>query len=61
MERDNNMKIVRFDKKGHAQFIYFNWRKFKFETSCWAMNIETLFGKLKDKKHLIIGIWDNND
>ena len=55
------MKIVRFDKKGHAQFIYFNWRKFKFETSCWAMNIETLLGKSKDKKHLIIGIWNNDD
>ena len=28
------MKIVRFDTKGNCQFIYFNWRKFRFETSC---------------------------
>lgn len=52
------MKIVRFDSKGHCQFIYFNWRKFKFETSCWAHSIDMLLGKAKDKKHLIIGLWN---
>lgn len=55
------MKIVRFDKKGHAQFIYFNWRKFRFETTCWADNLKILLGRTSDKKHLIIGIWDNDD
>jgi hypothetical protein len=50
------MKIIRFDSKGHCQFIYFNWRKFKFETTCWAHTIGILWGKTKHKKHLFIGI-----
>lgn len=50
------MKIVRFDEKGNCKFVYFNWRKFKFETSCWANSISGLFGKNNNKKHLIIGL-----
>lgn len=52
------MKIVRFDEKGNCQFVYFNWRRFKFETTCWANNLQGLLGKTKDKKHLIIGLWN---
>lgn len=53
------MKIVRFDEKGNCQFIWFNWRKFKFETTCWANSLPGLLGKTKDKKHLIIGLWNH--
>lgn len=51
------MKIIRFNNKGNCQFVYFNWRKFKFETSCWASSIDKLFGKNKDKKYIIIGLY----
>ena len=51
------MKIVRFDKKGNCQYVYFNWRKFKFETTCWANSLANLLGVLKDKKHTILGLW----
>ena len=51
------MKIVRFDKNGNCQFVYFNWRRFRFETSCWANSLSELFGK--NKKHLIIGLWNH--
>jgi len=50
------MKIVRFDEKGNCQFVYFNWHKFKFETTCWANSISGLFGRNNDKKHVIIGL-----
>ena len=53
------MKIVRFDSKGNCQFVYFNWRKFKFETSCWANSLQGLLGKTSEKKHLIIGMWNH--
>ena len=53
------MKIVRFDSKGNCQFIWFNWRKFKFETTCWAKNLPDLLGATKEKKHLIIGLWNH--
>lgn len=53
------MKIVRFDEKGNCQFVYFNWRRFKFETSCWANSLSELLGKTKIKKHLIIGLWNH--
>jgi len=52
------MKIVRFDTKGNCQFIYFNWRKFKFETTCWVNSLDKLLGATKEKKHLIIGLWN---
>ena len=51
-------KIVRFDNKGNCQFIYFNWRKFKFETTCWANGINNLFGINKEKEYIIIGIYN---
>lgn len=53
------MKIVRFDEKGNCQFVYFNWRRFRFETSCWANNLSGLLGKTKNKKSLIIGLWNH--
>lgn len=53
------MKIVRFDEKGNCQFIHFNWRKFKFETTCWANSLSGLLGSTKEKKHLIIGLWNH--
>jgi hypothetical protein len=52
------MKIVRFDIKGHCQFIYFDWHDFKIKTSCWAENLAALFGNTRSKKHIIIGIWN---
>lgn len=52
------MKIVRFDKDGNCQFVYFNWRKFRFETTCWAHTIDALFGITKDKKHTFLGLWN---
>lgn len=52
------MKIVRFNSQGNCQFIYFDWSEFKFKTTCWADNLHTLFGKTKEKKHLIIGLWN---
>jgi len=55
----SDMKIVRFDSKGNCQFVYFNWRKFKFETSCWANSLQGLLGKTSGKKHLIIGLWNH--
>ncbi len=53
------MKIVRFDEKGYCQFVYFNWRRLKFETSCWAKSLSGLLDKTKGKKHLIIGLWNH--
>lgn len=53
------MKIVRFDCNGNCQFIFFNWRKFKFETSCWAESLDKLLGCIKHKRHLIVGLWNN--
>lgn len=53
------MKIVRFDEKGNCQFVYFNWRRFRFETSCWANSLSGLLGKTKNKKCLIIGLWNH--
>lgn len=52
------MKIVRFDSKGHCQFIYFDWHDFKFKTTCWAENLDLLFGATREKKHFIIGFWN---
>lgn len=52
------MKLVRFDSRGNCQFIYFDWREFKFKTTCWAENLSKLLGQTKEKKHLIIGIWN---
>ena len=49
------MNIVRFDRKGNCQLIYFNWRKFRFETSCWANNLPALLGKTAHRRHWIIG------
>lgn len=49
------MKIVRFDKRGNCQFVYFDWREFKFKTTCWARNLDDLFGRNKDRKHIFIG------
>ena len=52
------MKIIEIDKiDNSARFIYWNWRKFKFEYTCWANNIKELFGKTKGKKHLCIMIY----
>ena len=50
------MKIVRFDKSGNCQFVYFDWREFKFKTTCWAENLDMLFGRNRDKKHIFIGL-----
>ena len=52
------MKIVRFDTKGHSQFIYFDWHDFKFKTTCWAESLDLLFGATREKKHFIIGFWN---
>lgn len=52
------MNIVRFDNEGNCQFVYFNWRKFKFETTCWAKGLDKLLGASRFKKHLIIGLWN---
>ena len=52
------MKIVRFDEEGNCQFIHFNWKRLRFETTCWANSIDVLFGSTKNKKHLIIGLWN---
>ena len=52
------MKIVRFNSQGNCQFIYFDWSKFKFKTTCWANCLQALLGKTKEKKHLIIGLWN---
>ena len=52
------MKIVRFNTKGNCQFIYFDWRKFRFDSTCWAESLNGLFGATKDKKHIIIGLWN---
>lgn len=52
------MRIVRFDKNGNCQFIYFNWRKFRFETTCWANSLKNLLGRTSGKKHFIIGLWN---
>lgn len=51
------MKIIRFNEKGHCQFIWFNWRKFRFETTCWCEDIGKLFGNTKDKSHKFIGLY----
>ena len=50
------MKIIRIDKDGCCQFVYFDWREFKFKSTCWARNIDSLFGTNKDKKHFFIGL-----
>ena len=52
------MKIVRFDEQGCCQFIYFDWREFKFKTSCWARNFGSLLGKTKNKNHFFIGLFN---
>ena len=52
------MKIVRFNSDGACQFIYFDWREFKFKTTCWAKSLDGLLGATKDKKHIIIGLWN---
>lgn len=52
------MKIIRFNKHGNCQFIYFDWKEFKFKTTCWARNIDILFGKKKNKKHIFIGLYN---
>ena len=49
------MKIIRFDTDGNCQFIYFDWREFKFKTTCWSHNIGGLLGDRKYKKHIFIG------
>ena len=50
------MKVIRFDKDGNCQFIYFDWREFKFKTTCWARGLDALFGKNCAKKHFFIGL-----
>jgi hypothetical protein len=50
------MRIVRFDKSGNCQFVYFDWREFKLKTTCWARNLDGLFGGNKDGKHVFIGL-----
>lgn len=52
------MKIIRFNKNGNCQFIWFNWRKFRFETTCWAENIGKLLGLSNTKKHRFIGLYE---
>ena len=52
------MEIVRFSNGGICQFVYFNWRKFRFETSCWARSIDLLFGLTKTRKHKFIGLYE---
>ena len=52
------LKIVKFDKKGHCCFVYWNWKRFRFETTCWAHTIGDLFGSESERKHLIIGIYE---
>ena len=52
------MKIVRFNSKGNCQFVYFNWRKLRFETTCWAKGLDALFGMTKGSKHVIVGLWN---
>ena len=43
------MRIIRFNENGNCQFFYFNWRKFKFETSCWAQHLGKLLGSTRIK------------
>lgn len=50
------MKIIRFDKRGNCQFIYFDWKEFKFKTTCWAKSIDILFGRKNGEKHIFIGL-----
>lgn len=42
MLKSKTMRIVRFNTKGNCQFIYFKWRKFRFETSCWTESLDKL-------------------
>lgn len=51
------MKIIRFNEKGYCQFIWFNWRKFRFERTCWGESIGKLLGNTKDKPHKFIGVY----
>lgn len=49
------MKILEIDKRnGAACFLHWNWKKFRFERTCWAKDIPTLFGRNRDKNHLCI-------
>ena len=50
------MKIIRINRSGNCQFVYFDWREFKFKTTCWAKNLDSLFGKNNNRKHIFIGI-----
>lgn len=52
------MKIVRFNGKGNCQFVYFNWKRFRFETSCWAEDLGRLFGGAEGPRRFI-GIFSN--
>lgn len=53
-----NMKIIEIDKETNAcRFCYWSWRKFKFEYSCWAKNVNDLFGKTKNQKHFALMIY----
>lgn len=51
------MKVIRFNEKGHCQFVYFDWRRFRFKTSCWAENVGKLLGNTKDKPRKFIGVY----
>lgn len=57
------MKIIRFNEKGNCQFVWFNWRRFRFETTGWAKDIGKLFGMTNNKKHRFIGLYEptNNE
>lgn len=52
------MKIIEINKEDNsARFLYWNWRKFKFESTCWANNINGLFGNTKNRKVFCIMIY----
>lgn len=54
---NKNMKVIRFNEKGHCQFVYFDWRRFRFKTSCWAENVCKLLGNTNDKPRKFIGVY----
>lgn len=52
------MKLIEINKiNGAACFLYWNWRKFRFERTCWAKDINSLFGKNKNKNHYCLMIY----
>lgn len=52
------LKIVEYDHKGDCYcFLYWNWKKFKFERTCWAKTLNVLFGRTKDENHFIITLY----